>query len=388
MDNADMAVSAKWFLFNTDSKYRTDEVFIAKMYALVIAAKIQRVVLVKRHLLNDFFDEYLKGPGRQETLRALVNCTKAALTDIPGSDISRISIERKFWSITLMKGPPTFHFFIDLIDILPHHPLSSGEAQPNGVDPYPLLRRLHHAVVATLEDLFGINTLGSSYGTTRRAGVLGKVAAFLTSIDVQRSSTLGVNIVIWITNSPTFRDVQMKLWCDEFRRDLAAYCIAAFKNMDSASGVDGNGFDCEQLNPALKKKVVPCPWNRDLMKAAKVMVDAKLLLDAAAPSELAREMSRPVMTVPSVLSQAEAALACVRPSSTDTSLGFARRLVESTVKACYLEREISIPLMMNYIMGWTDTSASHAIVDIKLDDLRNVVVNANDELRYEIDLAY
>lgn len=381
--SANVRDTAKWFLWNGDTAFRTDEVFVSKMFKMVMAAKIQRVVLLRRDLLTEFFNEYLIGSSRPETLSALVKCSYAGMRHIAGSVISRDIINNKYWSIIVMKGPPSFHFFLESLDVLPAHHLSSGESPGSPRDPYPTVRRLHNTVVALLEDLFGISTTGSISGVDHRTGTIGKVSAYLTSVVTNERGTLGIHIIIWITNSPTFPEMQGRLWSAEFRNRLGAYCDEAFKNLDPSADSSNTPFDFSQFIP-FQSRTMPYPaypWNRALLSDNNIQVDARFLIKPAQVAQLAAEMSSSTTSSLTVADHARSALQCVKPPSRPIyNIEFAATIVESTMCSSLATSEISYAMQMNYLMGWGDSRSSNTMVEINLNAIRAKLCHAYPDL--------
>lgn len=386
--DANMSDCSRWLLQNYSNRFRTDEVLVSKLYELVIVEKIRTVLSIRQDVLQHIMDEYTLGPSREETHAALARGTTCVLENVAGTNAARSSISRKFWSIALMKGPPTFHLEIGLLENISCHPLSGGVSTASPRDPYPGVRKLNNAVTCLLEDLLGIKSTGSLNGVDHREGVLGKVAAYVTSIRPVSTGGLAVHIAIWITNSPTFHALKTKLGRAEFRKMFAAYCARAFQNLDpSGDCEDGRAFTKHDVDPLMKAarngtSSRTYSWNADLMKAAKVHVEARLLVGAADYYNVANFIGASIFSGPgpSIAEEVSAAIELAKPTASG-DLDIASKLVESTAKSMCLSREMGHSMQIHYLMGWTDARSSHTFVEINLDSIRSFMVLSNPDLK-------
>lgn len=384
--DADVAACSRWMLQNNDKRFRSDEVLISKLYELVVDRNIRRIVAQRDDVLTDLIAEYRLGPNREETLAMLVKCTVGVLKRIPGSHIARLSISRSFWSMALMKGPPTFHFAINMADGIPSHPLSSGMAPSSPRDPYPYVRGLNNAVTCVLENLFGVKSTGKLSGVNHEEGVLGKMAAYISSVNQTSSGGLIVHLAIWITNSPTFDCMQSRLWSGRFRREFAAYCTEVFRNLDTeAYAEDVPQFTSEDLNPLTNasrgaSRQDSYRWNVSLMNAANVHIEARILLGGADSCNLAKLMGAPIISCPSVSEQGRMSILLAGGKKDIV----ASELVISTVRAFCQDREISHSLLTHYLLGWGDMRTSHQFVEINLDVMKRYLMIAHIDLGYVV----
>lgn len=379
--------AAKWLVSNTNHQYRTDTLFISKLFEFTQANQTRLIILANDDALLDLLSEYKLGHLRLNTQVALTKCAAVIMDTLPGSCVVRKKTERLLWSITASKNPPTFWFTLDLLDCLPFDESVLAHSEENDRDRLKTIRRLRNTLSSILEDLMGISSFGTHARSTGATGVIGKVSAYLTAIEDNDKGGLRIHIALWMSNSPTFQELNRKLWMASFRQQLATYFENCFATLDSerTSNRKPPNFEILQPFPAGRfpstsgKSTVP--WNHDLIGAANVCVQGRVLIHAEDTAHLGRLMGTANATrrLPAMLAAASSLK--THPSHESPTLSQMRPIVQNMVNLFAIDRDISHSHQLYYLMGWPDATTSHPMVEIDLDEIKNQLMIAYPELR-------
>ena len=204
----------------------------------------------------------------------------------------------------------------------------------------------------------GISSFGTHTRSAGTTGVVGKVSAYLTTIKDNGKGGLRVQIAMWMSNSPTFQELNRKLWTATFCQQLATYFEICFATLDSECTSNRKLQNHELLRPfPISRFSSPCgksavPWNHDLMGAANVCIQGRTLIHAEDAAYLGRLMGMANAT--SHLPALEAALSSLRahPFNEPPTLSQMRPLVQNMVSQFTIDQDISHSHQFYYLILW------------------------------------
>ncbi|KAF7294296.1 ATP-dependent DNA helicase [Mycena chlorophos] len=108
-------------------------------------------------------------------------------------------------------------------------PDSNTRSRTIAADPYAAAEFFHVVIRVILEEMFGI-TVNARGAITRRIGIMGRINAYIGTVEAQARGTLHLHILFWLEGAPTASVMKDALTSEQFRakmRDFIAQNIRA-----------------------------------------------------------------------------------------------------------------------------------------------------------------
>ncbi|KAJ3574918.1 hypothetical protein NP233_g1427 [Leucocoprinus birnbaumii] len=232
--NVPYEVHARWALDYADSRFRNDYFFIPMVFG----------VIRKRDFAHAATLQMSSGEFTRN-LNALSQLTPQDFTlaaQEESQDASLRLIRSMIWGTVVQRGPPSLWVTINPSDI--HNPVaqvlagqdidldnfdpgvgpsSSERAEVIAKDPVAGAFFCHYVIRGVLGELFGLEAAHGSSHVSRKEGVLGKVAAYVGTIESQGRGTLHLHILLWLEECPTQQLMSKALEYPAFRERVKDY---------------------------------------------------------------------------------------------------------------------------------------------------------------------
>jgi hypothetical protein len=257
----------RWALQYGDARFRKDISFVFQVFGVIQKRQMCRSAelqiskscfrrneglinsITPKDLEKASAEEHRRAPYSNPGVRALRQHVTAVRSKVMGTDESRVGMRSKMWGMTMMKNPPSLWITINPSDV--NDPIAqvmtgteidldqfdktggpdANERSKTIVgDPFAAAHFFHFTIQAILETLFGITKRKPPSQILRKAGIFGRVAGYIGSVEAQGRGTLHLHLVLWLCGAPTAAQMKESLKHKEFRRKVAAYieaCIHA-----------------------------------------------------------------------------------------------------------------------------------------------------------------
>lgn len=381
-DNIDWTTVSEWFVSHSESHWRGDDFFLSWLFKKVCDQRIRREAAANESKCDLMVAQYSAEGASATTNERLEDVTQSILSAVPGSSVARRRAHDLFWSITAVKSPPTFHLIVEPRVLDAEHPLSYSIFADSIHDPTPKVKNLNNATRLILAEFLGTRNLGHivarSPGHEHHHGALGKVSAYLTSMDPDGSNGMRMHIAIWITNAPPFNILQLNMRKRNYRRDFGRYCDAVFANLDPRAPPT-EGTTHSFVSPhAEQQRNEGSLWNTHLMRAAGVEVTLRAVTTAADVALLGDVMSRPIQSLVPIEGSTNI-LSFYKPINGVPDRKWGETLVDINVRSHL--GEISTPEQVHYLLRGSDFTMSHRTFVIHLDAVRRMLYDNFVDLR-------
>ncbi|KAI9069330.1 hypothetical protein FKP32DRAFT_1559926 [Trametes sanguinea] len=257
----DLREHVRWALQYHDRRFRLHESFAFVCFAILQrrqALASARVQIRRRHfdrdvaLLSTITVDKLRQAEEEErnhrpitdpAVRLLRSHMHATASRVQGSDQARYQLRSQIWSTVLRFGGPTLWMTWNPSDL--HDPLAqvfagadinldtfertagpSPEERARNVaaDPYAAAQFFHFTIRCILETLLQVRS--TSYTVKSAMGALGRVSAYIGSVESQGRGTLHLHLLLWLDGAPSPLELQSLLQDEAFRARVAAYIRA------------------------------------------------------------------------------------------------------------------------------------------------------------------
>ncbi|RDX46829.1 hypothetical protein OH76DRAFT_1355491 [Lentinus brumalis] len=257
----DMREHVRWALQYHDRRFRRHETFPFVVFGILQrrqALGSARVQMRRRNfeqdarILSSITLEQLEKARREEeahlpitdpAVQLLRRHVHATASRMQGSDQARYQIRSQIWSTVLKFGPPVLWVTWNPSDL--HDPLAqvfagneidldafvatSGpsveeRARTIAADPYAASKFFHFMVKTILETLLQVRT--TTHTVKSAEGVLGRVAAYVGSVESQGRGTLHLHLLLWLRNTPSPEELCRLLQDEEFRSRMVRFIRA------------------------------------------------------------------------------------------------------------------------------------------------------------------
>lgn len=179
-------------------------------------------------------------PISDPSVRLLRQHVHATVGRVMGSDQSRYKLRSQIWSTSIYMGPPTLWITINPSDL--HDPIAqvfAGEninldrfiatagpdqdkrAQNIAKDPYAAAKFFHFMIQTIFETLFQIKV--TAYQVKSAMGILGRVAAYFSTVESQGRATLHLHLLLYLMHAPSPDEMVQLLKSQAFRDRILAY---------------------------------------------------------------------------------------------------------------------------------------------------------------------
>nr|GAT42479.1 predicted protein [Mycena chlorophos] len=197
--------------------------------------------LEPRDLILASEEENRKVPISNPTVRLLRKHLTTIRARVQGTDESRVGIRAQIWGLTLRFNPPSLWMTINLSDTSdPIAQVLAGQAidldlfaakmGPNSTsrtrtiaeDPFAASEYFHLVVRLVLEEMLGM-VVSARGAITRREGVLGRINAYIGTVEAQARGSLHLHLLLWLDGAPTASQMQEALKSEEFREKIRRF---------------------------------------------------------------------------------------------------------------------------------------------------------------------
>ena len=267
---------ARWALQYADRRFRKHLHFVFQVFGVIQKRQVCRsaCLQLKRSsfaaneaLLSRLSVADLKKASGEETRRvcfsnpgvqSLRSQLSAVRAKVQGTDESRTSIRAQIWSTTLLKNPPSIWLTINPADT--HDPVAqvftgseidmdhfnqtdgpdaTGRASNVAGDPYAAAKFFHFTIKLILETLMGITMDDKKTRIHREDGILGRVSAYIGTVEAQGRGTLHLHMVLWLESAPTAGQMKEALRSAQFRERLAQFIKSTIRaDLDGVTASD------------------------------------------------------------------------------------------------------------------------------------------------------
>ncbi|KAH8976856.1 hypothetical protein EDB86DRAFT_2768594, partial [Lactarius hatsudake] len=115
-------------------------------------------------------------------------------------------------------------------------------------DPYAACLFFHLIINTILRSLLGITGFSSSGPIERETGILGKIAAYVGTVEAQGRGTLHLHMILWLCGSVTTEKMKELLATEQFRKALTSFISANIRaHIPDAPGVAVLSIPCERV---------------------------------------------------------------------------------------------------------------------------------------------
>lgn len=246
-----------WALRYDDKRFTTDLHFIFQVFSVLqkrklcaaAALQVTRNTFLRfenemRHLTPHDFEiaaeeERGKKPFTNVVMQSLRRCLTMVRAKVMGTDESRIKIRSYIWGMCIKKNPPSI--WLTLNPANTHDPIAQvfcgNDIDLDGFiardhqfsdcveppDSYSSALFFHFMVQTVLETLLCIKGYKHNSNIQRGEGILGKVEAYIGTVEAQGRGTLHLHMIIWLSGSPTASKMKELLATQEFRSKVQGF---------------------------------------------------------------------------------------------------------------------------------------------------------------------
>jgi hypothetical protein len=215
--------------------------------------------ITKETLEEAIKNERERRPIRNIAILKLMKHIRAMNARIVGSDESRARYRARIYGTIITENPPNIWTTwnindIDepIVQILAGEDISLEKFDPNSgpdsvqraknvaTNPKITTEVFYFIIECFLVHLFGIDARARDH-ITRVKGVIGEINAYFGTIEAQGRGTLHLHMLMWMSNSPTFYQMQEFLGQEHFRskaKDFITKCIKAHLDPFTAEMID------------------------------------------------------------------------------------------------------------------------------------------------------
>ena len=274
----------QWALQYHDRRFRKHEVFpfvsfgILQRRQALASARLQMrrgdseqlcrtIEKISADKLKQATHEEAQGlPISDPAVRHLRKHVHTGICRVMGSNQSQYQLHSQIWSTSIQKGPPSLWITINPSDL--HDPIAQvlagkeidldafiategpdkeQRAKNIADDSYAASKFFHLIIRAVLEHLFGIKVTANQIHMAK--GVLGQVAAYFGTVELQGRGTLHFHLLLWLFSTPSADQLSASFKDPEFRRRMAEFIKANIRaylpGFETASSVKGIEKDSE-----------------------------------------------------------------------------------------------------------------------------------------------
>nr|GAT52360.1 predicted protein [Mycena chlorophos] len=249
----------QWALQYADKRFRKHSQFIFQTFGVLWKRQVCRSTslhmdhneylanqeliskLEPQDLIQASEEENQKIPISNPAIRLLRRHLTTIRARVQGTDESRVSIRAQIWGLTLRFNPPSIWMTINLSDtndpiaqvlagqainldqfVAKQGPNSTKRGRTIAEDPFAASEYFHIVVRLVLEEMLGISV--SQRGSiTRRPGVLGRISAYVGTVEAQARGSLHLHLLLWLAGGPTAAQMQEALKSEPFRAKVQAF---------------------------------------------------------------------------------------------------------------------------------------------------------------------
>jgi hypothetical protein len=266
----------RWALQYEDRRFRKDLHFIFQVFGVIQKRQVCRSAelqinksayrqneaairrLKPQDLIQAATEEKRKATISNPATHALRGLVSGLRVKVVGTDESRTGMRSQIWGLTTMKNPPSIWMTINPADM--HDPIaqvlvgedidldnflktagpdSSMRARNVAADPYAAAKFFHLIIHAVIEELFSITVDEHSGKIKRQVGILGRVEAYVGSVEAQGRGTLHLHLILWTSGAPTPSKMRELLqsdgFCDRVRRFIKSNIRADIDGADAST---------------------------------------------------------------------------------------------------------------------------------------------------------
>lgn len=249
----------RWCLAYHDRRFRVHPTFIFTAFGVL---QKRKALFSARHqmkrrdfealsTLNLTADDLRQAQADEEANRPISNPRVQLLRKhiwatagrVMGSDASRAKYRSDIWGTSLYLNPVSVWITINPNDL--HDPLvqifagekfdmddfnptagPDADARSRNVanDPYAAAKYFKTIIDLLLTKMFGVDV--TSYTTTSRPGILGRVKAYFGVVEAQGRGTLHLHMLMWLVGAPTSDEMRELLQGADFRERVANWIRA------------------------------------------------------------------------------------------------------------------------------------------------------------------
>nr|GAT44847.1 predicted protein [Mycena chlorophos] len=249
----------QWALQYADKRFRKHSQFLFQTFGVLWKRQVcrstslhmdhneflanQNIIsqLEPQDLIQASEEENRKIPFSNPAVRLLRKHLTVIRARVQGTDESRVGIRAQIWGLTLRFNPPSIWMTINLSDThdpiaqvlageaidLDHFaskmgPKSSKRGRTIAEDPFAASEYFHLVVRLVLEEVLGI-TVSLRGAITRKQGVLGRINAYVGTVEAQARGSLHLHLLLWLQGAPSAAQMQEALKSEAFRNKIQQF---------------------------------------------------------------------------------------------------------------------------------------------------------------------